>query len=218
MLVDGLQVNRFDRFSNIALPFVIGLSSRQSPLVGIRISGNVRLGQDTLKPQVRLVSNLAGDEATGRELLTHFALHLLHQYNKDPLVTALVDTTDIAILPTLNPDGFEESRKGSCSGARNRRGQLNANNVELTKSFPTFEEKEKFENDVHFDPYSGREIHKMGAAEPLTSSYQQGIRDSRHDELDCREQVRGWSRLTRRICWSHISLLFQTQSKPPAGY
>ena len=145
-----------DMFSNIAMPFVIGLSSRQSPLVGIRISGNVRRGQDTLKPLVRLVSNLAGDETTGRELLTHFALHLLHQYNKDPLVTALLDTTDIAILPTLNPDGFEESRKGSCSGARNNRGRLNANNVELIKSFPTFEEKEKFENDVQFDPYSDR--------------------------------------------------------------
>ena len=145
-----------DMFSNIAMPFVIGLSSRQSPLVGIRISGNVRRGQDTLKPMVRLVSNLAGDETTGRELLTHFALHLLHQYNKDPLVTALLDTTDIAILPTLNPDGFEESRKGSCSGARNNRGRLNANNVELIKSFPTFEEKEKFENDVQFDPYSDR--------------------------------------------------------------
>lgn len=149
-------VEMADMFSNIALPFVIGLSSRQSPLVGIRISSNVRLGQDTLKPQVRLVSNLAGDETTGRELLTHFALYLLHGYNKDPLVTALVDTTDIAILPTLNPDGFEESRKGSCSGARYRRGRLNANNVELTKSFPTFEEKEKFENDAQFDPYSGR--------------------------------------------------------------
>ena len=145
-----------DMFSNIALPFVIGLSSRQSPLVGIRISSNVRLGQDTLKPQVRLVSNLAGDETTGRELLTHFALYLLHGYNKDPLVTALVDTTDIAILPTLNPDGFEESRKGSCSGARNKRGQLNANNVALMTSFPTFEDKEKFEKDLQYDPYIDR--------------------------------------------------------------
>ena len=32
-----------------------------------------------LRPLVRLVSNLAGDEATGRELL---ALHILYLYNK----------------------------------------------------------------------------------------------------------------------------------------
>ena len=35
-----------------------------------------------LRPLVRLVSNLAGDEATGRELLAHLALHLLYLYNK----------------------------------------------------------------------------------------------------------------------------------------
>ena len=71
-----------DMFSNIAMPFVIGLSTKQSPLLGLRISRNVRQSQDTLKPLVRLVSNIAGDETTGRELLVHFALHLLYQYNK----------------------------------------------------------------------------------------------------------------------------------------
>ena len=147
-----------DKFSNLAMPFAIGVSSRQSPLLGVRISRDVRRRQDTLKPLVRLVSNIAGDEATGRELLLHFALHLLQQYGRDPVITRLVDTTHIAILPAVNPDGFQRSRKGSCSGARNKVGKVNANNVELTTSFPTHADKEEFESNDQFDPYHNRGV------------------------------------------------------------
>ena len=146
-----------DKFSNIAMPFVIGLSSSQSPLMGVRISRGVReRREEDLKPLVRLVSNLAGDETTGRELLAHLALHLLHQYDKDPEITRLVDTTHIALLPAINPDGFSVSRPGSCSGARNKLGRVNANNIELSKSFPTFADKDSFERDEEYDPYEER--------------------------------------------------------------
>ena len=146
-----------DKFSNIAMPFVIGLSGSQAPLMGLRISRNVRRSrEDDLKPLVRLVSNLAGDEATGRELVSHLALYLVWQYEKDPEVTRLLDTTHIALLPSLNPDGFSRSRKGSCSGARDKRGRGNANNVELTKSFPTFADKDEFEKNDDYDPYDER--------------------------------------------------------------
>ena len=57
--------------------------------MGIRISRDVRDSSgassgasSSLKPLVRLVSNIAGDEATGRELVTHLGLYLLFQYNK----------------------------------------------------------------------------------------------------------------------------------------
>ena len=54
-------------------------------MLGLRISRGVRSPEAAageLRPLVRLVSNLAGDEATGRELLAHLALHLLYLYNK----------------------------------------------------------------------------------------------------------------------------------------
>ena len=71
-----------ERYPAIAMPFVIGVSSNSNPLMGLRISRNVRKKQQALKPMIRLMSNINGDEATGREILTHLALHLLYMYGK----------------------------------------------------------------------------------------------------------------------------------------
>ena len=40
------------------------------------------------------------------------ARHLLTNYETDPRVATILNTTDIHILPTLNPDGFEKSVEG----------------------------------------------------------------------------------------------------------
>ena len=75
-----------------------GVSANFTPLTGIRISRDVRSpSASSLKPLVRLVSNIAGDEATGRELLTHLALHLLFQYNKVSI------QNNIAVLTQSSP-------------------------------------------------------------------------------------------------------------------
>ena len=31
-------------------------------------------------------------------------------------ITELVDTTDITIIPTINPDGFDRASEGACLG------------------------------------------------------------------------------------------------------
>ena len=40
-------------------------------------------------------------------------------------ITELVDTTDITIIPTINPDGFDRGTEGACSGADYRTGRYN---------------------------------------------------------------------------------------------
>ena len=40
------------------------------------------------------------------------ARHLLTNYETDPRVATILNTTDVHILPTLNPDGFEKSVEG----------------------------------------------------------------------------------------------------------
>ena len=61
---------------------------------------------------IKLIANMHGNEAVGREVLLALARYLLENYEQDPRVRAIVDTTDIHILPSLNPDGFEQSTKG----------------------------------------------------------------------------------------------------------
>ena len=40
-------------------------------------------------------------------------------------ITELVDTTDITIIPTMNPDGFDRGKEGACSGADYKTGRFN---------------------------------------------------------------------------------------------
>ena len=63
-----------------------------------------------------------GNEVVGRELLIKFANYLLESYslNSNTEIKTLVDTTDIHILPAMNPDGFEESTYGDCKGGTGR--------------------------------------------------------------------------------------------------
>ncbi|XP_076836499.1 carboxypeptidase D, b isoform X2 [Brachyhypopomus gauderio] len=86
------------------------------------------------KPRVRYVGNMHGDEAVSRQVLVYLIEHLLTQYGTDPRVTALVNYTDIYIMPSMNPDGFEKAMEGVCKG--NSAGRDNAKHVDLNRNFP----------------------------------------------------------------------------------
>ncbi len=66
------------------------------------------------KPMFKWVANMHGDEAVGRELVIQMAQYLLKNYGVDRRVTALVNSTDLWLMPSLNPDGFEASTEGQC--------------------------------------------------------------------------------------------------------
>lgn len=65
---------------HLAKPFTIGLSSKGQQLVGIRISKDIRKPRKLMKPMMRFVGNIHGNEAVGREILLHLARHLLEGY------------------------------------------------------------------------------------------------------------------------------------------
>ena len=58
---------------------------------------------------------------------------------KDSEITKLVEESEIHIMPSMNPDGFEVAKP--YPGACNYVGRENANNVDLNRDFPTFDEK-----------------------------------------------------------------------------
>jgi len=58
-----------------------------------------------------------GDETVGREILIRFIHYLCSNYNRTSeegvRVTKLIDSTDIYIIPSMNPDGFEYGRRAN---------------------------------------------------------------------------------------------------------
>ena len=82
----------------------------------------------------KYTGNMHGNEVISRQLLIYLAQYLAGQYGRDPRVTHLVNNTEIFLLPSLNPDGYEASQEGACDN--NRRGRNNANNIDLNRNFP----------------------------------------------------------------------------------
>merc|ERR1712227_641244 len=125
-----------EEYKSIAKPFIIGRSMKNQPMV-------------------RLVANIGGNEVVGREILLQLGQHLLMGYQLDERITKLIDTTDISILPSLNPDGYDRAQEGECSGSGKNSGSTNENDVDINDDFPTIKDWDRFNSDLTYDPFSG---------------------------------------------------------------
>jgi carboxypeptidase D len=130
----------------------------------MHISTDVHKGQQRtdLKPMVKYVANMHGNEVVGRELMLAFIRWLCETFKagtvseqqkdtssattiylnislQDQEVTDLVSNTDIHILPTMNPDGFETATLGECSGHGPNSGRHNDHGMDLNRDFPTWD-------------------------------------------------------------------------------
>lgn len=86
------------------------------------------------KPKFKYVGNMHGDETVSRQMLVYLADYLLAHYGVEARISELVNNTDIYIMPSMNPDGFERSMEGDCLG--NNGGRENGKQVDLNRSFP----------------------------------------------------------------------------------
>ncbi|XP_030638542.1 carboxypeptidase M [Chanos chanos] len=83
-------------------------------------------------PEFKYVGNMHGNEVIGRVLLLQLIDHLTKGYLTDPLVTRLLNSTRVHILPSMNPDGFEAADR-NCLYSQ---GRFNKNGVDLNRNFP----------------------------------------------------------------------------------
>lgn len=102
----------------------LGTSVQGRNLWYLRITANPAVEAD--KPAVKLLSTIHGNEPVGTELLLDLAELLLEGYGTDPRLTAMVDTTDLWLVPLMNPDGMEA------------RSRYNANSQDLNRVFPVY--------------------------------------------------------------------------------
>lgn len=124
-----------ESYPHITRVFSIGKSVEGRDLLVMQISDHVNEVEPG-EPAFKYVGNMHGDETIGREILISLIYHLIHNYQKDPRITKLIDETNIFIMPSANPDGFEKSREGTCQGDFRGRGRQNANSVDLNRNFP----------------------------------------------------------------------------------
>jgi len=91
-----------------------------------------------LRPKVKLVANILGNEPVGRELTLNLAKYILEEANfgDNSRVAKILETTDIYILPSINPDGFVRATEGACSGSSYASGALNEGRKNLNRDFP----------------------------------------------------------------------------------
>lgn len=87
----------------------IGKSAQNRDLVAIEISSEVE-ERRLLKPMFKFVGNMHGDEVVGYQLLIYLAQYLVNNYGVLDRVTRLINSTDIFLMPTMNPDGLHEAK------------------------------------------------------------------------------------------------------------
>ena len=108
-----------------------GVASTNHRIYAMRISANVT--QDEKEPSFLYTSSIHGDELTGYVSMLHLIDYLLINYEKDTLVTQLVDSIDIWIAPLCNPDGTYKLGDHTVQGAQRRNV---ADNFDLNRNFP----------------------------------------------------------------------------------
>ena len=73
------------------------------PIVGLRLSAGGKM-RPLLRPMVKYVGNMHGNELAGRQVLIALAEYLVHNYGVDDRVTRLLNTTEVMPLPSITQE------------------------------------------------------------------------------------------------------------------
>jgi hypothetical protein len=101
-----------------------GKSVEQRELWYVKISDQVEVDEE--EPKMLYLANMHGDEVVGREMMLLLIDELARNYGKNQKITELINHSQIYIMPSMNPDGFE------------RHQRWNARNADLNRDFPDF--------------------------------------------------------------------------------
>ena len=131
-LISNLATNN----PSLVRTYTLGKSQQGRELWAIQITNLKTINSDPLRPHVKIVGNMHGDESVSRELPIQLAQSLVSSYkNENPRILKLLNELDIHIVPSANPDGFEASVVG-CSPNSNQLGRQVAGHTDTNRDFP----------------------------------------------------------------------------------
>jgi hypothetical protein len=99
-----------------------GQSEQGRELWYVKISDSPETEEE--EPKFLYIANMHGNEVVGREVMLKFIERLITTYHSDQRVKSLVDHSQLYIMPSMNPDGFELGRR------------FNAEGYDLNRNFP----------------------------------------------------------------------------------
>ena len=106
------------------MAYSLGKSVQDREIVVWKMRTNVTQERPVGVPMIKIVGNMHGDESVGREMIIALAQYLATNYDTDQRVQRILDNTEIHLVPSMNPDGFEAVTRG------------NYNQVDLNSAFP----------------------------------------------------------------------------------
>jgi murein tripeptide amidase MpaA len=108
--LDNLLEQWSSNYSKIAHVFDIGKSYTGRSLFVMHLTSpmvsDIEKEQDEkflLKPKFKWIANMHGDETIGREMMLALIYYLLLNSKSDTRINRLLSTTDIYIMPSMNP-------------------------------------------------------------------------------------------------------------------
>ncbi|XP_014246155.1 carboxypeptidase D-like [Cimex lectularius] len=123
------------KYPNLAKLSSIGKSVEGRDIWVMQLSEDIDKERTLMKPMVKIVANIHGDETVGREIAFILIKHLLKSYGNDSRSTKIMKETHISIAPSLNPDGFYNSKESVCDD-KMYKGRVNAHHFDLNRNFP----------------------------------------------------------------------------------
>lgn len=108
--LDRLLQQWASNYSKIAEVFSVGKSFTGRSLLVMHLTSPLVTDNENeqdenllLKPKFKWIANMHGDETIGREMMTALIYHLLLNSKSDTRINRLLSTTDIYIMPSMNP-------------------------------------------------------------------------------------------------------------------
>ncbi|CAG9533466.1 unnamed protein product [Cercopithifilaria johnstoni] len=134
--LETILININKRCPNYTTIYSIGKSVEGRDLLVIHFSTTPGQHQ-MLKPEMKYVGNMHGNEPVGRELLLRLASFFCDEIlAKNKEIMELIKSTSIHLLPSMNPDGFERALLIGSDARGWFDGRSNANGIDLNRDFP----------------------------------------------------------------------------------